>query len=154
MAGFARCGACGGALGVRSRDHGKQRAYFYGCLVYAKRGPAVCQNRVLIPLERVDAAVLSRIADHALRPAVVNAIVAGVLEALEPEKQATQAETLPPRTARRRTRAWATDRGDCNHRPTVGAAHGRAATSGTTGRVGAGSLGCGVEPRARRSATD
>jgi hypothetical protein len=46
----------------------------------------VCNNRLTLPIERVDAAVLEAIAGQVLRPAVVDAVIAGVLEALQPTK--------------------------------------------------------------------
>jgi site-specific DNA recombinase len=94
LAGFARCGSCGGALGVVSRRQtGPARRFAYGCLVYNKRGANVCGNRLTIPIERVDAAVLSTLAGSVLKPAIVEAVIAGVLEALEPQSQAEAAKS-------------------------------------------------------------
>ena len=42
LSGHARCAVCGGALGVTSRQHGGQRAFFYACTAYHKRGTTVC----------------------------------------------------------------------------------------------------------------
>jgi site-specific DNA recombinase len=93
LAGFARCGTCGGALGVISRRvTGTGRAYFYGCLTYNKRGANVCDNRLFLPVERVDRAVLGTLADDVLRPAVVEAVIAGVLDAMAPRTQAKAAD--------------------------------------------------------------
>jgi DNA invertase Pin-like site-specific DNA recombinase len=93
LAGFARCGSCGGALGVISRRRtGTARRYHYGCLVYNKRGASVCGNRLTVPIDRVDAAVLSTLADDVLKPAIVDAVISGVLEALEPHSQARTAD--------------------------------------------------------------
>jgi len=85
LSGFARCAVCGGSLGVLSRSHGGTRAYFYGCIAYHKRGTVVCGNALQVPIERVDDAVLGTIAGDVLRPAVVMAIVDGVLAALAPK---------------------------------------------------------------------
>jgi hypothetical protein len=64
-----------------SRAHGGQRAYFYGCLSFHKRGAAVCQNNSIVRIERVDEAVLETIGGEVLSPAVVAAVVSGVLDA-------------------------------------------------------------------------
>src|ERR1700688_1128764 len=44
LSGFARCAICGGGLGVTSRSHGRERAFFYACTAYHKRGTTVCGN--------------------------------------------------------------------------------------------------------------
>jgi site-specific DNA recombinase len=84
LSGFARCASCGGSLSVVSRAHGGRRKYFYGCLAFWKRGSTVCANGLVVPVERVDDAVLVALAGDALRPAVVRAILDAVFEALEP----------------------------------------------------------------------
>ena len=84
LPGFARCAVCGGSLGVVSRQHGQQRAHFYACIAYHKRGTAVCGNGLSMRIERVDMAVLSSLAGDVLRPAVVQAVIDGVLEAVSP----------------------------------------------------------------------
>ena len=38
LTGLARCGECGGTLTVRSRQHGRQRVYFYACSSFHHRG--------------------------------------------------------------------------------------------------------------------
>lgn len=93
LAGFARCGTCGGALGVVSRRRtGTTRTYHYGCLVYNKRGANVCGNRLVLPIDRTDTAVLATLANDVLRPAIIDAVIAGVLEALQPEAQTRAAK--------------------------------------------------------------
>ena len=61
LSGLARCGVCGGGLIVRSRSHGKRRAFLYACGSYHQRGPSVCTNRAQIPLEAVDRVVLDEL---------------------------------------------------------------------------------------------
>jgi site-specific DNA recombinase len=87
LSGFARCGVCGGSLGVVSGSHSSARGHLYGCLAYLKRGTSVCGNGLRLPLARVDAAVLKTLAGDVLRPAVVMAIVDGVLEELKPSSR-------------------------------------------------------------------
>ena len=86
LSGFARCATCGGTLSVLSRSHGQQRAFFYGCLAHAKRGDTVCDNALVLPIERVDRAVQATLTKDVLRPAVVRALIDGVFQALQPKR--------------------------------------------------------------------
>ncbi|MDQ3420060.1 MAG: recombinase family protein, partial [Acidobacteriota bacterium] len=94
LSGFARCATCGGTLSALSRRDGKQRAYFYGCLAHAKRGKTVCDNALVLPIERMDDAVLTAIAGEVLRPAVVHAVIEAVFEAMKPASVTTSVEAL------------------------------------------------------------
>jgi site-specific DNA recombinase len=90
LAGFARCGCCGGGLAVTGGSHRSGRPHSYGCLSYHKRGRTICGNGLKIRVERVDRAVLRALGGDVLRPAVVMAVVDGVLEALTADKPATR----------------------------------------------------------------
>ncbi len=57
---------------------------FYGCLAHQKRGSAVCGNRLTVRMERVNEPVLGTLAGDVLRRAVIDAVVAGVLDGLKP----------------------------------------------------------------------
>jgi DNA invertase Pin-like site-specific DNA recombinase len=62
LTGFARCGACGGGLHVRSRAHGKhRRAFFYACTTHYNRGPQACGHVDQWPMEEIDHEVLAEI---------------------------------------------------------------------------------------------
>jgi len=77
LAGFARCATCGGswsAVVYGGRRDGANR-YCYACLVHHKRGGAICDNGLRIPVDRVNAAVLQTIGDDVLRPAVWVAVL-------------------------------------------------------------------------------
>ena len=93
LSGFARCATCGGSLSTLSREHGQRRVFFYGRLAHHKRGATVCDNALIIPIERVDAAVLDKIGE-VLRPAVVKAIIAEVFKALAPAQVASNVGAL------------------------------------------------------------
>jgi Recombinase zinc beta ribbon domain len=54
---FAECGVWRGTLHVRSRSHGKRRAFFYACSNYHLRGRSVCTNRLDVPMKTTDDAV-------------------------------------------------------------------------------------------------
>ncbi len=86
LSGFARCATCGGTLSVVSRCHGKKRAFFYGCLAHAKRGETVCDNALVLPIERIDRAVQATLSKDVLRPAVVRALIESVFKLLRPKQ--------------------------------------------------------------------
>ena len=94
LTGFVRCGTCGGSITVVSRSHGRRRAYFYGCLTNWKRGATICSNDLILPIERVNDAVLKAIAGDVLRPAIVRAIIDGFLEQLLPSNVETHVDDL------------------------------------------------------------
>jgi DNA invertase Pin-like site-specific DNA recombinase len=91
LPGFARCASCGGTFCIMTRKYGTRRAAFYGCLAHYKRGATVCANGLTLPMERIDEAVLSTLAGDVLKPAIVDAVIAGVLTALEPAAVSRQA---------------------------------------------------------------
>ena len=82
LPGFARCGMCGGTLGAMSRASSGKRIFVYGCLANWKRGRTVCENATTVALERVERAVLAKIGRDVLRPAVIDAVLDGVFEAM------------------------------------------------------------------------
>ncbi len=84
LSGFARCAVCGASFYPLSRSHGKRRAYFYGCSAHHKRGSAVCGNNLVQRMEKIDDAVLKAIGGDVLRPAVIMAVVEGVIAELSP----------------------------------------------------------------------
>jgi site-specific DNA recombinase len=71
LTGMATCGACGATLHVRSRSHGRQRAFFYGCTAHHHRGPSVCRNDVELPMVETDEALLTTVEAQLLHPEVV-----------------------------------------------------------------------------------
>lgn len=89
LSGFARCGVCGGTLSAASRSHGstqgRWRVFFYGCLAHHKRGPEVCSNGLYGRMDTLDRAVLGKLGSDVLRPDIVDAVIAGVLEAKRPK---------------------------------------------------------------------
>ncbi|CAN5488569.1 hypothetical protein BH23ACI1_BH23ACI1_33360 [soil metagenome] len=72
LTGLARCGCCGGTMTVRSRQHGKQRAYFYACSSFHHRGRAVCENSLEMRLGDADRAVLDALERELLNPAIID----------------------------------------------------------------------------------
>ena len=84
LTGFARCAVCGGGFGVLSDSYRSDRRHVYGCLTYHKRGTAACGNQLRLPLEPIDQAVLRTLGGDVLKPAVVSAVIDGVLRAVTP----------------------------------------------------------------------
>ena len=80
-----------------SGSHSSAKGHLYGCIAYLKRGTAVCGNGLRVPLGRVDDAVLTALAGNVLRPAVVMAVIDGVLEQLTP--RARERDLQQSRTA-------------------------------------------------------
>jgi len=75
---------CGGGMGVIKRTHGRHRVGFYGCLAYQKRGTTVCANNLLVRMENIDTAVLGTIGGDVLKPKIIDAVIAGVKDAMKP----------------------------------------------------------------------
>ena len=93
LTGIARCGICGGGLEVRSRSHGRQRAFFYSCSSFYRRGPEVCPNRYEIPMRTADAAVIEALLTDLLTPDRLATVVKRLLA------RATAARDTPDTTA-------------------------------------------------------
>jgi regulator of cell morphogenesis and NO signaling len=66
---------CGGTLHVRSSTVANRRAFYYGCSSYHLRGTTVCTNKLNLPKEAADQAVLGVIAQDLLRPEVVEGAI-------------------------------------------------------------------------------
>ena len=80
LSGFGRCAVCGGSLGVLSG--GRARHHVYGCARGYKTG--LCANRLRLPIDRVDDAVLNAVIDQVLTETVIEAVVERVLRRLAP----------------------------------------------------------------------
>ena len=97
LSGLACCGECGGSLVVRSRSHGRQRAYYYACTSYHHRGRSVCENRLEMPLAAADEAVLTQLELDVLSPSVIEAALERALAQLaSPIDVEGQRQTLQP----------------------------------------------------------
>jgi DNA invertase Pin-like site-specific DNA recombinase len=92
LTGFCACAVCSGSLGVRSRSHGRRRAYFYECLTHVQRGSAVCANALAAPMEAADAAVLDLVEDALLCPEVVAAALEEAAARLRPDSASQAGE--------------------------------------------------------------
>ena len=90
LSGLARCETCGGSMYVKSRSHGKKRAYFYGCTSFHLRGTSVCTNSLEVPMPRSDEAVLGAIRGDVMNPDVIAATLRKALARLKPAGEAAQ----------------------------------------------------------------
>ena len=73
--GFGRCALCRGGLHVRTRSHGRRRAFFYACTSHHNRGPEVCPHAEQWPMEELERAVLAAMAGDVLNPELAEEIV-------------------------------------------------------------------------------
>jgi hypothetical protein len=96
LTGFMRCSECGATMVVTSRSHGHrgQRRFFYRCLSVHKRGPEVCQNNLLIPMETADRTVLDTLLGHVLTADVIEDTIRTVLAELAPSRRDAEAARL------------------------------------------------------------
>ena len=98
LSGFARCGVCGGTLSATTRGHGsgenRSRTEFYTCLAFHKRGSTVCTNGLYGRMDALNRAVLGTLASDVLRPEVIDAVLAGVLDAMRPKATDEHAAAL------------------------------------------------------------
>jgi site-specific DNA recombinase len=76
LTGLSRCGLCGGTLIVRSRSHGRQRAYYYACSSFHHRGKTVCPNSLEMRLQDADDAVLTALERELLDPGMLEEAIA------------------------------------------------------------------------------
>src|SRR5262249_8371186 len=92
LVGFARCAVCGASFYPVSRSHGKQRAFFYACSANDRRGAAVCPNSFKMRTEAIEGAVLRKIVGDTLKPALVDAVVKGVMDAMSSKSSPNASE--------------------------------------------------------------
>jgi hypothetical protein len=70
---------------VTSGQRKGRRAFFYACTGYHKRGTSVCGDGLILPIERVDQAVLGALGGEVLREEVVQQVIDSVLVELNPQ---------------------------------------------------------------------
>ncbi len=80
LSGLGTCSRCGGPMIVRKTT----RTRMFKCGTYHLRGPAACDNRLALPLEIVDRAVLEAVQQDLLSSQAVERVLAGFLGEPEP----------------------------------------------------------------------
>lgn len=106
LTGFTECKGCKGSLFIRSRSHGKRRAFHYACTTHYQRGPETCSESMLLPMEMLDRAILGTLEQDVLQPAVVVKAVEKALQQLQTRADEPDAT----HNARRWRRNWPTSR--------------------------------------------
>ena len=94
LTGLVSCGVCGGSLTIRTRTHGTGRLGLYGCLTHHTKGPRICANRTLVRQRDAEQAILETVEHDLLRPEVLDAALARVLDHLDPEATARETHRL------------------------------------------------------------
>jgi DNA invertase Pin-like site-specific DNA recombinase len=69
LTGLLRCTRCGSGMEARSRPSGEGRARFYGCAAYHRRGPSVCDNALIVPMDNAGRSRTDRRGGAAAEPA-------------------------------------------------------------------------------------
>ncbi|MDE3043158.1 MAG: zinc ribbon domain-containing protein [Nitrospirota bacterium] len=82
--GFTECKGCKGSLFIRSRSHGKRRAFHYACTTHYQRGPEACAEPMLVPMELLDRALLGTLEQDVLQPSILVKAVEKALQQLQP----------------------------------------------------------------------
>jgi site-specific DNA recombinase len=77
------CGECGGGLRVRSRSHGTERKFFYGCTGHHERGTTVCTNNADVPMADANEIVIEALLDDVLDEDIVNDSIDEALRLLQ-----------------------------------------------------------------------
>ena len=93
LTGLGTCAVCGGSMCVLTRSHGRQRVPFWGCMTRKQRGEAVCPNRLEVPLEATDHAVLKSVEHDVLRVEVLETTLYKVLVLLDPPRDEAEEES-------------------------------------------------------------
>jgi site-specific DNA recombinase len=75
LTGLMTCSRCGGGIEARSRSHGGRRLFFYGCSTFQRKGEHVCDNKLTVPMEDANKAVLDVLEDTLLCPDVIDAAI-------------------------------------------------------------------------------
>lgn len=77
LTGIATCASCGGGMTLRTGKSGRYR--YYVCAAAAQKGKTACPGRS-VPMDRLDDAVMDRIADELLTPSRVADMLRGLMD--------------------------------------------------------------------------
>lgn len=77
LTGLATCASCGGGMTLRTGKSGRYR--YYTCAAAAQKGKSACQGRT-VPMDRLDTAVTTHLADKLFAPDRVRHLLSGLLE--------------------------------------------------------------------------
>jgi hypothetical protein len=88
LTGIAKCGTCGGAIGVMNTRTGEGRVRAYACSFHHKRGNAVCPVTLYQPIDEVNGALVDFLKASVLTETVVARVIAEVKAQVEGELSA------------------------------------------------------------------
>jgi hypothetical protein len=94
LTGLVTCAVCGGGFEVLSRQHGRRRAFVYGCSVHRRKGAAVCPNALVVPMEEADESILTAIEDTLLDPSIVTDALEHAVATIDAQRGADRREPL------------------------------------------------------------
>ncbi len=77
LAGVAKCARCGGGMTIRTGKSGRYR--YYTCSTSAQQGKSACEG-LSVPMDRLDDAVTTALAEKLLTPERVSRLLAGLME--------------------------------------------------------------------------
>jgi hypothetical protein len=80
LSNFARCAVCGGPICAIGRDVGGGRAYFYACMNYHRRGRLFCTNATTVPVDKLNAEVLTALVKLVDHPGLIGRVIKAVIK--------------------------------------------------------------------------
>jgi site-specific DNA recombinase len=95
LSGIAKCGVCGGSIGVRRgwASGTGNWVQVYGCTWHHVRGKAVCAVRTIQPVEEVEGALARYLQDTILTPMLVEKVTAAIKAEVEAQLANAPADT-------------------------------------------------------------
>jgi hypothetical protein len=91
---LALCGCCGASLRVRSRKHGQERMFYYGCAGYHERGRTVCSNKADVSMAVADAYLLDALLKDIMDPSIVADAIEEAIALLQNDTTAARIQLL------------------------------------------------------------
>jgi site-specific DNA recombinase len=73
LAGLATCGVCGGGLVIEHSNNRKGHYSYYIC--HRRRTSSTCTNRLRMPIDEMNEAVLQAVEEHALTPEAIEQVI-------------------------------------------------------------------------------
>ncbi len=93
LSGIARCGVCGGSIGVVRTKSGQTPTAAYACIFHKTRGDAVCTVRLAQRADVVEGAITKRLQQKVLEPEVLDLFVSRMRVEIEQEMAAPPVDT-------------------------------------------------------------
>jgi site-specific DNA recombinase len=94
LTGLAECGACKASMVLLSREHGRHRAFRYGCSTHYRRGAVICGNHLELPMADADALVVDGVHDELLCSNAMDQVLDAAIEEIERTLQSDGGERL------------------------------------------------------------